>query len=428
MCRGAKRSAVWATALAVLAVGGCALADAQAPFILTVQPHHNLQHAIEMAPEGAVVHLAAGTWETHLDISKSLTLRGSEDGSTIRGLEGDAPVIRVHTPGEDEIVVVLDGLTVTGGEDRHGPGLRLEGSAQVMLTNATIERNGLAGVWIQDTTQATIEGSAINGSFGGIRVWDSAQATVANSTVEDNAFGVSVSGTAVTSITDSTIAGNELGGISVGQSAQVTIANSTIERNGEAGLSLSSSAHGKIENTSIQQNGASGVRISGPGQATITDSIIERNGQYGITIWGSAHAAIQNTAIEHNGASGVRVSEFARASIASSTIASNRSDGLTILDYAEGSIRDSNISANGADGILLRYAAVLTLVQSSIRRSGRYGIALHEMPCYEAAWPFTGFVSGRGNSGEGNAEGDYCPEALAFLFTEEGGELDRREE
>ncbi len=67
-----------------------------------------------------------------------------------------------------------------------------------------------------------------------------------------------------------------------------------------------------------------------------------------------------------------------------------------------------------------------TIVNNVLGDNQRFGVALGERPCVDIDPVFIGYVTGRGNTGGGNAEGDYCPEDLTFLFTEKGGELDRR--
>ena len=68
-----------------------------------------------------------------------------------------------------------------------------------------------------------------------------------------------------------------------------------------------------------------------------------------------------------------------------------------------------------------------TITGNVIRDNDGYGVALWESPCVNTDGVFTGYITGQGNAGGGNAKDDYCPEDLVFLFTAEGGGLDRRE-
>ncbi len=110
---------------------------------VTVQPRESIQAAIDAAPEGAVILLAAGEWQKPLTISKSLTLRGEgPDKTTIRGQERDIALITVHNPGGQEALVVIQGLSVIG-------------SRRV--------------IWLGGTLHATILDTTVSGSAG--TVW-----------------------------------------------------------------------------------------------------------------------------------------------------------------------------------------------------------------------------------------------------------------
>lgn len=304
---------------------------------ITVKPGESIQEAIDAAPEGAVICLAAGDWEEHLLIEKSLTLHGAEEGTTIRMSKEGVPIVYLRTPGEDEgeVVVVLVALTLTGGRGWSGTGVEIAGFAQV-----------------------TIEGATITENHCGVRMWGSSRAVV----------------------TDSTIGENESTGIWVRDSAQVTVLGSTIEGNKHTGIYMEFSPQATIVGSAIEGNGGTGVWMLGFARATIVDSIIRGNASSGIILSFSSQAVIQG-----------------------STIAANVFDGLRMRGSAEAMVEETTLEGNIG-----------------------CGICLFEQPCYFAHEVFSGYVIGKGNAGGGNSRGDYCPVDLGFLFTEEGGELDRR--
>ncbi|MFN4217950.1 MAG: hypothetical protein ACK4HB_01480, partial [Candidatus Bipolaricaulia bacterium] len=78
---------------------------------VTVQPGQSIQQAIDAAPEGTVICLAAGAWEEEIQITKGLTLRGAGWEKTKLVLKGTSVII-FDVP---QSAVSLERLTVAGG-------------------------------------------------------------------------------------------------------------------------------------------------------------------------------------------------------------------------------------------------------------------------------------------------------------------------
>ncbi len=368
----------------VTALGLGLLADE--PCTVTLQPGESVQAAINEVPEGAVICLAEGTWEEHLDISKSLTLRGQTEAATIQGYEWGVPVIRVTAPSGVEVAVVLEGLTVTGGTGPHGHGIRIEASAQAVIERSTVEGNERYGVGISGFAQATIENSIIQG--------------------------------------------NETG-ILLRQSAQTTITGSTIWGNARWGIGLLGSAQAIIERSTVEGNGAYGIGIADFAQATIDNATIQGN-ETGILMWQSAQTTITDSIIEGNRGDGIQMTDFARATIDNATVGGNEANGIYMRYSAHVIITRSTIGENAGYGMVLERSTMLSVEQTRIIRNGRSGVILYEQPCIDHVEDvFTGSIIGRRNTvpgpdeEDGNQEDAFCPAELSFLLTEEGGELDR---
>ena len=156
----------------------------------------------------------------------------------IRAYQWDVPGIRVHSPGEKEVVVVLTGLTVTGGVGA-SPGLLIAGIARVTIANCTISENGWrGGIELESSAQARIEGCTVSGNNFGIWLRESSQATIEGCTVSANGCGIWLVGSPQAMITDCAISENERDGIMLDQSAQATMKNNEIFGNGGCGISL----------------------------------------------------------------------------------------------------------------------------------------------------------------------------------------------
>ncbi len=377
---------------------------------VVVQPGASIQAAVDAACAGAVICLAVGEWEEHVVIGKSLTLRGTQDRTILRGSVRDVPVVRVHTAEQGEVAVVLDGLTVTGGRGWDGPGLLIEDAAQVTAMRASSAINGDVGIRLMHTAGITVVDSAIRDNRReGLSLSDNARATVTGSDIEGNGYGIIVHDT-----------------------AQFTIADSTVRGNWEEGVSLSDSAEGQVVRTLISGNGGDGLSLRNVTQASVTDSTIEDNRHGGITLWDSALIIIEHSTIGRNGEVGIALWDSAQATISGSAIRENGWDGVVPWDASQATVTVSTVTENGWDGIVVGPSATILLDRSAITGNERYGFALYEHPCFDTDWVFTGLVQGFGNAipgpdeKDGNSRGSVCSDDLAFLMTDEGGALDRR--
>lgn len=356
------------------------------PCTITVQPGEPIQEAVNGAPVGAVICLAAGTWEEHLDISKSLTLRGQAGGATILGYGWGGPVIRVCAPSGVEVSVVLEGITVAGGTGPHGHGIRVESSAQVIIQRSTVEANERSGIDIAGFAQVTIE----------------------DTTIQENATG-----------------------ILMGQSAHTTVTGSTIRENALWGIGLLGSSQAIIERSTVELNGYYGIGIADVARVTIGNATIQGNAT-GILMWQSAHMTITDSMIEGNRGDGIQLTDSARATIDNVTVGGNKANGVFMRYSAQVALARSTIVANAGYGIILGRSTMLSVEQTRIIRNGGSGVILYEQSCVDDAEDaFTGSIVGRRNTvpgpGEedGNQEDAFCPAELSFLLTEEGGDLDR---
>lgn len=333
---------------------------------VTVLPGESIQAAIDAAPDGATVCLAAGEWQENVAIAKPLTLRGAgADATIIKGLEAGLRVIRIESA--EEIEATIADLTIAEaklGEPRNWKedGIHVGGQARVTITDCAVVENGWNGISVGGSAQATILNSIVRGSGG-------------------------------------------TGGVYVVDSAQVTLTGSMIERSGWNGVFVSNSA-----------------------QATIVDLSVDGTDRDGITVGDSARATITGSTVNAAGWVGITVRDSAQATIVDSTVEGSMWRGIFVRDSAQATMARVNVIGSALDGIVIWGQA--TLDACKITGSGGFGVALYQRhgdTCADPVAAFVGYVAGARNIGDGNSAGNYCPEDLKFLFTEEGGELDRRE-
>jgi predicted outer membrane repeat protein len=110
-----------------VAAGGTALAD-----------------AIEHAPAGARLCLAAGEHVAGVALVRSITLVGQGADKTVLKGPGRLPVLRIE---DDGLAVRIQGVTLEGGESDAGGGLSIRGRGKVQVVECrfTGNRAGLVG-------------------------------------------------------------------------------------------------------------------------------------------------------------------------------------------------------------------------------------------------------------------------------------------
>jgi len=276
----------WCCAGVVALVCVAGLGALAEPCTVTVGPGESIQAAIDAAPEGATICLAQGVWEEHLAIRKSLTLRGAgAEETTIRGHRADTAVIRVHTPEDEEGMVVLEGLGVTGGSGMYGPGLLVEAASRVAVIDCGVFDNGF-GIWLKGTAQATLSRTHVfDNAATGIWLADSSRSTIADCTVSDNAFsGIWLTGEAQ-SVIDEVMAKGNREGVGLTDASYARIESSSIVGNQRRGISINEFARVSITGCSIVDNGWEGVYIAGSAEATLEGNVIQGNQRYGVLLF-----------------------------------------------------------------------------------------------------------------------------------------------
>ena len=258
--KGALRLLGLGAALVLLALAAADLGSGSGSLAaegctITLSPGESIQQAIDDAPPGAVICLGEGTWEENLVIRKSVTLRGAgADKTVIRSAWESRPVVWIEG---SEIEVILEGLTLTGGEQ----GLMAEDSAQVTLQDCQVSGNGWAGLSVGSSAQVTLQDSKVLENLLGLCVWDSARVTLQDSTVSGNRDdGLSVGSSARVSLQDSQVSGNGGDGLYVQDSAQVTLQDCQVSGNGEDGLHVGGSAQVELTDCWISDNFWCGIR------------------------------------------------------------------------------------------------------------------------------------------------------------------------
>ena len=314
---------VVAAILSCAIVGGGGTVAAHAMNVLCVNPHgsgcyHSIQAAVNHAPAGARINVAAGIYPEQVTITKSLTLHGT-------------------------------GVSAIINASGHAHGIYIDGAGArgTVISGFTVENATLEGILIQDTKQVVISGNAVrlndrgrqaDGTCPGALPFDQddcgeavhllgvAWSTVAHNVVENNVGGIL--------LTDET-----------GPTHDNLITGNVVRNNKlDCGITLPSHPSGF---------GPGGVPLPGNGvyHNTISFNVSTGNGGAGVGIFTPTpgtksynNIVIGNT-LTHNGLPGVALHSHA--------VGQNLNGNQIIGNWISGNAADGDAGTSGPTGIII---------------------------------------------------------------------------
>lgn len=351
------------------------------------RPYATIQAAVDNAPDGAAVLVAAGLYQEAVSIERTVTLRGAA-GARL-GLA--AYSVNISVRGLSTVARIED-LTVAGGA---GAGV-LVSRAEAHISNVQILGGATAdpfsqgiGVAVLDGAKVELEGCTISGGSGP---------------------GVVARGSDLR-ITDSVIEGNDGGGVLVEWAPNQVILDGLVARNNRGfGVGIMSTraviARSDISETLGQGDGvvvatgggqgASEVVIGGPeaclavGAALGDDcgNTMDDNLRFGIFVDTPASGSIVGNRVHENGRGGIWLQNGSGEDtfrVAKNDIAANTATGVGVTDGVRAEIRDNQISTTRAaigqgaqfgDGVAVLAGASALVVGNTIRGSDRAGVFL----------------------------------------------------
>ncbi|WP_229073864.1 right-handed parallel beta-helix repeat-containing protein [Actinoplanes sp. DH11] len=246
-----------------------------------------LRDALEVAPDGAVITLAPGTYRERLDLTgRTLTIRGSgadDDGASITASGLDGPALS-STNGD----VTVEDVTIVAGDY---PAVTVTGGR---LTLRRCELTAGYGAGVQATGGATVEASGtrvVRAQHG--FVFSDAGGTVDSCEVR----GVSDDGVIVRLGADPVLRGTTVAdcgyrGIYVYQAGRPVIERCEVSGTGGAGIVAAHGSAPRIVETWVHQTAGSGI-VVGPGCTAVVEQCrVEHTAEPAVDVDPSATAAV----------------------------------------------------------------------------------------------------------------------------------------
>ena len=255
--------------------------------------YSTIQAAVNAAPAGSTVKVAAGTYNEYVLITKPVLLKGAGAGRSIIDAASASPVY---------------GVTIQGVQQ------------QTIVSGFTIEKAPLAGIQVAGSTAVVIIHNTVQGNDTNLNLTDPSNPTCAGALpfdAEDCGEGINLNGAVGATVKANTIE-NNAGGILLSDEFGAThgnlIENNAVENNVlDCGITLASHPHSfpggqpgpgygvygnVVQDNSSTNNGGAGVGIFDPTPGTkaynnsVLNNVIAGNGLAGVMM--HSHAPNQN--------------------------------------------------------------------------------------------------------------------------------------
>jgi parallel beta-helix repeat protein len=203
-------------------------------------PYRTIHDAMDHVYDGYTIYVMSGTYDEHVNINKTITLRGEDKATTIIDGGGVGDVVTVKVP-------------------------------SVKISNLTVQNSGLqtlnAGIkTLSLNSNVTIENTIVQNNAIGIFLnyaYDASWNIVRNNIVRNNKRGIYALWANNDNITGNTITINTGNGLEMERCQHATITGNLISDNGECGIYLRDASHrNEITGGNTIQNNTIGLKIT----------------------------------------------------------------------------------------------------------------------------------------------------------------------
>ncbi|MEU8210346.1 right-handed parallel beta-helix repeat-containing protein [Micromonospora sp. NPDC049044] len=255
-----------------------------------------------------------------------------------------------------------------------GVGIRLGGTAQLLLSDSQVERAGTAGILAADGSRAGLTDVRItDNAQTALAVCDDAEVRVAGGRLHDSAANslyasggrvllrdcelrrsgrsaVHILGTASVALSDCVVAGTPEIGIRAVDRSLVRVRGGAVEAAELRGVQISDTADAVLEGLTIT-GGKVGVHLDTPHRSLLRDCDIRDAAQTGVEIAAGTAPTLQNIRITGCGAAGIFLDEGAEPLLEDCTVAGAGGSGLAVWGGARPAVRGLRVTDCRKNGI-----------------------------------------------------------------------------
>ncbi len=369
-----------AAALLCAASMGSGVVFAHGQTVLCVNPHGNgcyqsIQQAVDQAPAGARINVAAGTYAEHVTITKSLTLHGAGTNSIIDATgEGNG----IYVLGEAASGTAISGFTV---EHANLEGILIQNTAYVVVSDNVVRENDQA--WqppTEDNPEPSCPGAMPFEQIDcgeGLHLLGVSYSTVARNVVENNVGGILLTDE-TRSTHDNLITRNVVRDNKV--DCGITLPSHPAGFDGDVPLPGYGIYHNTVSYNLSTGNGGAGVGIFTPTPGTkaydnlVLDNVLTNNGLPGVAL--HSHTFGQNL----NG--NQIIGNFISGNAGDSDAGVSGPTGIIIFSDAQGdaapitgmTIKDNTVTGEAIDVWVGSTAMNLALHHNNLLDNGAIGV------------------------------------------------------
>ncbi|MCX5401198.1 right-handed parallel beta-helix repeat-containing protein [Streptomyces sp. NBC_00102] len=303
-------------------------------------PYRTIGAALAAATDGALITIAAGTYQESLVVNRVVTLAAGAAGVRIDGGGAGAVVI-------DAEAARLSGLVLEGGSEQT-PVVEVR-RGEAALEECTVSGNAWAGilVWHQGTLIA--RSCRVTGPGGAGIVVTSTGANV----IEGTMVGRTLSSAIV-----------------VAERGRLTVRDCRIDEAGGNGVCVNGQAHGIVEGTRITGSGQPAVVAEQNGRLELTRVTVSGSAGLDAYLTSGAETTLTDCSFTGSGGESVLVAGGAAPTLRGCSLSGAARDGLRITEKSSPLLEDCEISGTPV-GVLVDAAGRPVLRGLTVRGTDR---------------------------------------------------------